>query len=117
MDLTTILVVIVGIIIAGALIYFLPKKLISWFGMEIGEEGCFIATAAYGTPAAKEIGILREFRDDKLYQSPIGKNLVNIYYRTSPPFANFIAKHDFLRAIVRKILIKPVIEIIKNSRR
>ena len=31
----------------------------------------------------------------------IGRSLVGTYYKYSPPMANFIAKHDILRTIVR----------------
>ena len=63
--------------------------------------GCFIATAAYGTPMAKEIEILREFRDKYLMTNPVGKGLVEFYYRVSPPIAKFITKHPSLKPIVR----------------
>ena len=62
---------------------------------------CFIATAAYGTPMAKEIEILREFRDKYLMTNPVGKGLVEFYYRVSPPIAEFITKHPSLKPIVR----------------
>ena len=71
-------------------------------------SGCFIATAAYGTPMAEEIQVLRDFRDGYLLTNPIGRAFVDFYYRTSPPIADFIAGHPILRQAVRFIL-KPVI--------
>ena len=62
---------------------------------------CFIATAAYGTPMAKEIEILREFREKYLMTNPVGKGLVEFYYGVSPPIAEFITKHPSLKPIVR----------------
>ena len=62
---------------------------------------CFIATAAYGTPMAEEIGILREFRDEYLLTNPLGQAFVDFYYRISPPMAEFIAVHPALKPIVR----------------
>jgi hypothetical protein len=63
--------------------------------------GCFIATAAYGTPMAGEIQILREFRDEYMLTNPVGSTLVDIYYRVSPPIAEFITEHPSLKPIVR----------------
>jgi uncharacterized repeat protein (TIGR02543 family) len=70
--------------------------------------GCFIATAAYGTPMAKEIEILREFRDKYLMTNPVGKGLVEFYYRVSPPIAEFITEHPSLKPIVRVGLLPAV---------
>ena len=69
---------------------------------------CFIATAAYGTPMAKEIKILREFRDKYLMTNPVGKGLVEFYYRVSPPIAEFITGHPSLKPIVRAGLVPAV---------
>jgi uncharacterized repeat protein (TIGR02543 family) len=70
--------------------------------------GCFIATAAYGTPMAKEIEILREFRDKYLMTNPVGKGLVEFYYKVSPPIAEFITEHPSLKPIVRVGLLPAV---------
>ena len=70
--------------------------------------GCFIATAAYSTPMAEEIQILREFRDDYLLANPLGQALVDLYYRVSPPIAEFITEHPSLKPIVRAGLLPAV---------
>jgi len=52
--------------------------------------GCFIATAVYGNYNAPEVMELREFRDYYLLKTKLGKELVSMYYRYSPFFANKI---------------------------
>jgi alpha-tubulin suppressor-like RCC1 family protein len=69
---------------------------------------CFIATAAYGTPMAEEIQILREFRDEYLLTNTLGQALVDLYYRVSPPIAEFITEHPGLRPVVRLGLVPAV---------
>jgi len=69
---------------------------------------CFIATAAYGTPMAQEIEVLREFRDVYLLTNPLGQAFVDFYYRVSPPMAEFITEHPSLKPIVRAALV-PVV--------
>jgi len=69
---------------------------------------CFIATAAYGTSMAEEIQILRGFRDEYLLTNPLGQALVDLYYRVSPPIADFITEHPSLKPIVRAGLVPAV---------
>jgi hypothetical protein len=76
---------------------------------------CFIATAAYGTDKAEEINILREFRDVVLLPSGLGAQFVCLYYEISPPIAEVISQHDFLRAAVRVGFIDPVVAILNWS--
>ncbi|MFO7997235.1 MAG: CFI-box-CTERM domain-containing protein [Dehalococcoidia bacterium] len=70
--------------------------------------GCFIATAAYGTPMAHEVQALREFRDDCLLTNPVGQAFVDFYYRVSPPIAEFITDHPSLKPIARTVLVPAV---------
>jgi hypothetical protein len=76
---------------------------------------CFIATAAYGTDTAKEIDILREFRDTVLLPDSLGAELVSLYYKISPPIANFISQHEVLRTAVRVGFIDPIVKILNWS--
>jgi hypothetical protein len=74
--------------------------------------GCFIATAAYGTDTARELDILREFRDVILLPNSLGAKLVSFYYKTSPPVANFVSQHESLRTIVRVGFVDPIVRIL-----
>ena len=76
---------------------------------------CFIATAAYGTPTAEQIDVLREFRDVVLLKSTVGSQFVALYYRFSPPIADFIARSDLLRTLVRELLVDPIVWIVEAT--
>lgn len=84
-------------------------------GFYVSGWGCFIATAAYGTDTAGQLDILRDFRDQVLLENALGSRLVEAYYRVSPPLADFITKNDFLRAIIREMLVDPVVNILQWS--
>ena len=62
---------------------------------------CCTATAAFGTPMAMEIGILRRFRDEYLLTNPLGRILADFYYGLSPPIADFMTENPGLKPIVR----------------
>jgi M6 family metalloprotease-like protein len=66
--------------------------------------GCFIATAAWGSPMAPEVELLRRFRDRVLLTNAPGRAFVAAYYRLSPPAADFISTRPALRAAVRFFL-------------
>ena len=76
---------------------------------------CFIATAAYGTPAAEQIGVLRQFRDEVLLNNEFGAAFVTLYYRTTPPIADFISEHEVLRTIVREGFVEPLVAVVKYT--
>src|SRR4030042_1644119 len=78
--------------------------------------GCFIATAAYGTPTAQQIDVLREFRDVVLLESAAGSQFVSLYYRFSPPIADVIAGQELLRTLVRELLVDPIVWVVEATR-
>ena len=77
--------------------------------------GCFIATAAYGTPTAEQIDVLREFRDIVLLESIAGSQFVALYYQLSPPVADFIAGNELLRTLVRELLVDPIVWVVEAT--
>jgi|GEM_PF-652353 hypothetical protein len=74
-----------------------------------GGDGCFIATAAFGSPMEKNVAILRNFRDTHLITNAAGRKFVSLYYRYSPPLARTIGESDALRFIVRACLMPLVV--------
>ncbi len=67
-------------------------------------NGCFIATAAYGSPNNRAVMVLREFRDRHLVTNAPGRAFVRWYYANSPAAARFINDHPALRPIARIVL-------------
>lgn len=73
-------------------------------------DPCFVATAAYGTPLADEIWVLRRFRDRYLLPNALGRALVDTYYVLGPHAAKMVAEHPWLRTITRHLL-TPVVAV------
>ena len=80
-----------------------------------GSGGCFIATAAYGTPTAEQINVLREFRDEVLLKNTAGSQFVALYYQFSPPIADLIAGNEVLRTLVRELLVDPIVWVVEAT--
>lgn len=78
------------------------------------KSGCFIATAVYGSPIAKEVILLKNFRDEWLLNFTLGKMLVKFYYFISPSIANQISKNNWLKSVTKTLFIIPIIRLISK---
>lgn len=89
------------------------KPLIKPEKPKLQKSGCFIATAAFGTPLAKEVLLLTEFRDEFLSQYFIGRKFIRLYYDFSPRVASYIDTKEGLRLLLRNFLISPLVAGVK----
>jgi hypothetical protein len=65
---------------------------------------CFIATAAYGSPLAGQIRVLRALRDRQLANNALGRALIQLYYSLGPRLAEPVARHPWLARGARALL-------------
>ncbi len=97
------------------LLLLLLGLLIAILGLAAGGDSgggggpCFIATAAYGTPMAAEIDVLRDLRDQVFLNSAAGSAFVDTYYAFSPAIAQFVADSPVLASIIRVALVPVVV--------
>lgn len=98
------------------LLLLLLGLLIAILGLAAGGDSggggggpCFIATAAYGTPMAAEIDVLRDMRDQVFLNSAAGSAFVDTYYAFSPAIAQFVADSPVLASIIRVALVPVVV--------
>lgn len=74
----------------------------------VSSEGCFIATAVYGSYVADEVLVLREFRDRELESSGLGRFVIRFYYFVSPPIAELLEVFPFAKKPIKYVLDKVV---------
>jgi len=78
-------------------------------------EGCFIATAAFGYYSHSQVQILRDFRDDYLLTNDYGAAFVDWYYHYGPYAAEFINEYEIFKPLVR-VALYPLITIAQISK-
>jgi hypothetical protein len=71
---------------------------------------CFVATAAYGSPLAAQVGALRRVRDRYLLPHALGRVWVAGYYSLGPRLASWIAAHASARSAAR-VALSPLVAI------
>ena len=67
-------------------------------------EGCYIATAVYGSYDCPEVWVLRRFRDYGLRKCAIGRSMIRAYYSVSPKLVKRFGHIEKLKCAVRSIL-------------
>jgi hypothetical protein len=78
------------------------------------QGGCFIATAACGSSLEPEVLALREFRERTVRPRPLGRTLIHVYERLSPPIARWIETRPVARCLVRLLVVRPCVVICRR---
>jgi hypothetical protein len=71
---------------------------------------CVVATAAYGSPLADQISVLRALRDRHLANHALGRAFIQLYYAVGPSLAAPVREHPWLASAVRSAL-TPVVQL------
>jgi hypothetical protein len=73
-------------------------------GSSGGSSGCYIATMAYGDYDHPQVLILRQFRDEHLDKSIIGRWFIKTYYHISPTLVEKLKTKQKTNTLIRKTL-------------
>lgn len=68
------------------------------------KDGCYIATAVYGSYDCSQVWVLRRFRDYRLKSNPFGRAFVSFYYAISPSLADKLGSQGVITGIARELL-------------
>jgi len=70
------------------------------------QNGCYIATMAYGDYNHPQVMILRKFRDRSLSKTVLGRLFIKFYYATSPHLVKLLKNSKTINKSIRSILDK-----------
>lgn len=83
------------------------KMLVETYYPEVGannSEGCYVATAVYGSYDCPEVWTLRRFRDMKLKRYCAGRAFIHFYYMLSPKLVLRFGNVRLFPSITKKLL-------------
>ena len=67
-------------------------------------DGCYIATAVYGSYDCPEVWTLRRFRDEVLRASVLGRLFIRGYYAVSPGLVRHLGSKSLFQKTVKRVL-------------
>ena len=77
-------------------------------------EGCYIATACYGSYDHPKVIVFRNFRDSFLSKYILGRYFIKFYYRTSPVLARIAKRNSVLNIVIKSIILNPLHKLLKK---
>ena len=79
-------------------------------------EGCYIATMAYGDYDHPQVMILRNYRDQVLSKSTAGRLFIRLYYYFSPKLVSILKGHRTINNYIRWFLDEIINNIQKQNK-
>lgn len=77
-------------------------------------EGCYLATAAYGSYDCPQVWVLRRFRDRFLKKSAAGRAIIRFYYIISPRMVAHFGQNSFFTHGIRQLL-TPLVSLLQKN--
>lgn len=71
-------------------------------------DGCYIATAVYGSYDCPQVWTLRRYRDFRLKRTVLGRAFIKVYYAISPSLVKYFGNFAVFIRIWRKMLDKKI---------
>jgi Fe-S oxidoreductase len=84
--------------------------------IEHKSKNCYIATLVYKDIDHPRVEILRNFRDNFLIKSSMGRLFVYSYYKTSPKIVIFLKKRTVLQSVIMLLLNLVTDKLIKKTK-
>lgn len=67
-------------------------------------NGCYVATAVYGSYDCPQVWTLRRYRDDVLASKWYGRAFIRVYYRVSPVLVKWFGRASWFRRLWKRRL-------------
>ncbi len=77
-------------------------------------SSCYIATTVYGDSFSPEVIAFKEYRDNVLNKSIIGRYLITMYYFIAPSISKILSNTNRLNKIIKHFIFDPIYRLIKN---
>ncbi|MDL2225416.1 hypothetical protein LJC20_04340 [Eubacteriales bacterium OttesenSCG-928-M02] len=78
-------------------------------------EGCYIATAIYGSFDCPQVWVLRRYRDFSLSKTWYGRGFIKLYYAISPTIVRWFGENKCFHRLLRNKLDKFISKLIASG--
>jgi hypothetical protein len=95
---------------------FIPATSIDESACRKANPGCFISTAVYHSSDNPEINlrVLKDFRDHTMLNKPLTNCMVELYYRVSPPIADYLRTNKTQSEFIKRHFIDSSVKLINK---